>query len=242
MENEKSLQVWFGVLKSALSIPGVRVDRNSFLVKELYPYYDKNIIDKAIETTPKIAGVSEKITNKIAKGIINYHTTVVTSLSAGAGIPGGFWLIGTVPADLANFYYHILQVVQKLAYLYGWPDIFEEGKELSDETLYIITIFIGVMSGVNAAVNALRLISKQLAKEVAERLPKAPLTKYVVYNVSKQVAKWLGQKITKESFARILSKIVPLVGGVISGTVTLVTFRPQCNRLQNHLAELPIGK
>jgi len=243
MENskEKSLQIWFNVLKSALAIPGVKVDRKSFLIKELYPYCEKDIIDKAIETTPAKAGVSKGNIEKIVTGVIKYHTTLVTSISASTGIPGGLWMIGTIPADLAQFYYHILQVVQKLAYIYGWPDIFEEGKELNDETLYVITIFIGVMSGVKSANEAIKIISKQLAKEVAERLPRLPLTKYVVFNVAKQVAKWLGQKLSKETFGRIVSKTVPVVGALFSGALTYVSFKPQCNKLKNHLSELPLA-
>jgi len=237
----KSLQIWFNVLKSALAIPGVKVDRKSFLIKELYPYYDKNIIDKAIETTPAKAGVSKSTVEKIVTGVIKYHTTLVTSISAGSGIPGGLWMIGTIPADLAQFYYHILQVVQKLAYIYGWPDIFEEGKELNDETLYVVTIFIGVMSGTKSANEALKIISKQIERELLERLPRLPLTKYVVFNVAKQVAKWLGQKLTKESFARILSKTIPVLSAFLSGTLTYVTFKPQCNRLKKHLSELPLA-
>jgi hypothetical protein len=239
--DEKSLQIWFNVLKSALAIPGVKVDRKSFLIKELYPYCDKDIIDKAIETTPAKAGVSKSTVEKIVTSVIKYHTTLVTTIAAGTGIPGGFFMIGTIPVDLAQFYYHILQVVQKLSYIYGWPDIFEEGKELNDETLYVITIFIGVMSGVKSANEAVKIISKQLAKEVAERLPRLPLTKYLVFNVAKQVAKWLGQKLTKETFGRIASKIVPGLGAILAGTLAYVTFKPQCNKLRKHLSELPLA-
>jgi len=243
MENpeDKSLQIWFNVLKSSLSIPTVKVDRKAFLIKELSPYCNKEIIDKAIEITPRKAGVPKDDVEKIAKGVIKYHTLIVTSISAGSGIPGGLWMIGTIPVDLAQFYYHILQVVQKLAYIYGWPDIFEEGKEMNDETLYILTIFIGVMSGTKSANEALNVISKQLAKELAERLPRLPLTKYVVFNVAKQIAKWLGVKLTKASFARILSKTIPIISAFLSGTLTYVTFKPQCNRLKKHLSELPLA-
>ena len=37
-------------------------------------------------------------------------------------------MVGTVPADLAQFYWHTLVLAQKLAYLYGWPDLSDKGE------------------------------------------------------------------------------------------------------------------
>ena len=58
----------------------------------------------------------------------------MTALSAIAGIPGGFALLATVPADTAQYLGHMLRVAQKLAYLYRWPDLFEEDDEPDDAT------------------------------------------------------------------------------------------------------------
>ena len=58
----------------------------------------------------------------------------MTALSAIAGIPGGFALLATVPADTAQYLGHMLRVAQKLAYLYSWPDLFEEDDEPDDAT------------------------------------------------------------------------------------------------------------
>ena len=238
---EKAMQNWFNILKPVLSIPSVIVDRKKFLIKELTPYCDKKIIDDAITTTPQNAGISKSTVDKIANGVIKYHTNSVTLISYAAGIPGGIWMIGTILADLAQYYFHILQVVQKLAYIYGWPDFFKEKIEMDDETLYIITLFIGVMRGDGLANNALKIISEKLAKEVAERLPRLPLTKYIVYKAAKQVAKWLGQKLTKQTFGRFVSKAIPILSALTSGILTFATFKSQCIRLKNHLSELPLA-
>ena len=55
----------------------------------------------------------------------------------------------------------------------------------------------------------------------------------------KQVLGLVGIKVTKDSFAKTVTKTVPLVGGVISGGMTLVSLRLQSERLHLHLRELP---
>lgn len=63
------------------------------------------------------------------------------------------------------------------------------------------------------------------------------LTKTAIYPLIKQIAKWIGISLTKSSFAKALGKVIPIVGGAISGGLTLATFRPQAKRLQKKLQE-----
>ena len=67
-------------------------------------------------------------------------------------------------------------------------------------------------------------ISKAFAEQVAIRLPRQTLTRYAIYNTSKQVAKWIGIKLTKDTFARGVSKVIPLIGVPISTGLTYWTF------------------
>ncbi len=46
----------------------------------------------------------------------------------------------------------------------------------------------------------------------------------------------VGKQITKKIVEKTISKAVPMVGGVVSGGLTYVTFRPMGNRLANVLA------
>ena len=82
---------------------------------------------------------------------------------------------------------------------------------------------------------AIQELAKNFAKEIVKRLPKYALTKTVIYPIVKQVAKWIGVKLTKDSFAKGLGKVVPILGGVISGGLTYVTFRPGAKKLKNTL-------
>lgn len=239
-EKSKGEKAWGIVLKNAIQMPGVRVDRTHFLTKELGKYVSEEHVEKAINTRPGLACVEKKTIDRIAEGCIKLHLTRVTGLSFATGLPGGWWLAGTLPADLAQYFGNLIQLVQKLTYLYGWPEL-EDPKQMDDDTLGMLTAFIGVAAGAEGAASAVRGVSIILAKEVQTRLPRYALTKFGIYNIVKKVALWLGVRMTKQTFARGISKAVPLLGGVASGTISYVTFKPMAKRLKNHLRELPLA-
>ena len=147
-------------------------------------------------------------------------------------------MAGTLPADMTQFFWHISVILQKLAYLHGWPELFDEDGEPNDETIMILTIFVGVMFGVSAASKALTELSEKVAAQVMIRLPKEALTKWGIYSLAKKVAAWIGIKLTKESFAKAISKAIPIVSGFISGGITWISFSAMSRRLQKHLEEL----
>ena len=45
--------------------------------------------------------------------------------------------------------------------------------------------------------------------------------------------------MTKQIFAKSVSKIIPIVGGGISGGLTYLTFKPSAINLKKHLRTLP---
>ena len=55
----------------------------------------------------------------------------------------------------------------------------------------------------------------------------------------KVVAQKLGVKMNKQIFAKSIGKVVPLIGGVVSGGLTYATFKPSALRLEKHLKTLP---
>ena len=63
------------------------------------------------------------ILDKIASDCISYHTNIASGTSFVAGLPGGLAMIGTIPADVAQFYFHVFVIAQKLSYVYGYPDL-----------------------------------------------------------------------------------------------------------------------
>ena len=233
MANE--VTVWNKVMSSALAIPGVQVDRETFLRSELRQYCSKDELEKAISNPVDV--LSEDRIDSLANSCINNHLLKVTSLSVVTGIPGGLAMAATIPADMAQYYWHTFVLAQKLAYLYGIPDLRDENGNLTETSQDMLTLFVGVMMGAAAANNAIKNVSKAFAVQVVKRLPQKALTKTVYYPIIKQVAKWIGIKLTKDTFAKGVGKTIPILGGIISGGLAAATFRPSAKRLQKKLKE-----
>src|SRR5213592_3387670 len=229
------------ILRTALALPGVKIDRKAFLRRALSKHVTEKVLQSAIETSPAKAGVNKNTIRCIATANIKWHRAGVSALSFASGLPGGCWIAGTVPADLTQFFWHVLVILQKLAYLYGWPELFSEDSELDDETLLILTVFVGVMLGAESAAKVLGEIAERATAQVLKRLPRETLTKWGLYRLAREVAKRIGIKLTEDSFARYLSRIVPILGGIISGTVTWISFSLTTSRLAAHLESLPLA-
>lgn len=231
---EKGIELWKKVLTTAMQLPGVKVNRDSFLKKELAIYCtDIQLAELLGKGT--IGVIPIEILDKIASESISYHVKLVTASSTALGIPGGFAMFGTIPGDLAQYYFHVFALAQKLAYIYGYPDLCDENGNFTEDAAEMLTIFVGVMGGVAAANKVIQEIAEQVQKEVLRRLPRYALTKGVLYPLVKQIAKWVGINLTKQSFSRGVSKLVPIVGGIVSGGLTYVTFKPQSKKLKEQL-------
>ena len=224
---------WDKVMNLALSMPMVKVDRNTFLMNE-FSMYDN--ADQLRDKRPIDLFDAEAI-ERAARGVINSHLTTATVTSTAAGIPGGLAMAATMPADIAQYYWHVLVVAQKLGYLYGWPDLLDDKGQITEGTRNVLTLFVGVMFGAQAANKLVGEIAKRVSLQAAKRLPQQALTKTVYYPVVKQVAKWIGVKMTKDTFGRGVGKAIPILGGVLSGAITAFSFKPMAEKLQKHLRE-----
>jgi hypothetical protein len=49
-------------------------------------------------------------------------------------------------------------------------------------------------------------------------------------------------EMTKQTFAKSVSKAIPVVGAAISGTLTFATYRPMAKRLKKHLADSELAR
>ena len=230
--------VWPKVLNAALELPGAKVDRERFLKVQLRSHCSAAEVSRAIEERPANAGISTEIIDSLANGCINAHAAKATAISFAAGLPGGWAMLATVPTDLSQFFWHVIVLSQKLAYLYGWSDFLDDDGAVDDQTLQKLTFFTGAMMGCHLAVDAIGEVAKRAAMQAAKRIPRVALTKHAFYNVAKQVAKWLGVSLTKQSFAKSVAKVVPIIGGLLSGGITLVTMKTMAGRLRSHLETL----
>ena len=226
------------IIQQAMKLPIVKVNRQKFLYKELIKYYSEDVVDLAIKKNPAYAGMEKEIINEVSKQVINYETNKVSAISFAAGMPGGFAMVATVPADIAQYFAYMIRVMQKLSYLYGFEDFELNEEAISDNTMNQIMIFLGVMFGVQGANAGVKKIAEAAAKKVSKSLAQKALTKGTVYPIVKKIAQAVGIKMTKQIFAESVSKVVPVIGGAVTGGLSYITFKPCAKKLKNSFKDL----
>ena len=228
-------------LAKVVRVPGVRVNREEFLRQELRKLHlSDDAIARAIDSSPLLAGVSLTAIDRLAEEAISYETNKSAAISFVAGIPGGFAMLGTIPADLMQYYVHALRIMQKLAYLYGWGELLPDGRDADDDTLGVLAVFFGVMLGVGGAAQSLTAFARVAAKTAYQNhATKRALMSITWYPVVKHSLRLIGINITKSTAAKGFSKIVPVIGGFVSSGLTFMALQSQSALLKGHLREIP---
>lgn len=229
------------MLADAVQVSWVRIDRDAYLRAALGRHCREEQLGRAIDESPAAAGIPLEILHKVAGESIRYETAKATAISTGTGIPGGLAMFGTVPADMAQSFAHMLRIAQKLAYLFSWPDLFSgDGNGMNDATKSQLTLFLGVMYGTQGANIGVEKVASRIAARALHELPRKALTKGVIYPIVKKVALRLGYEMTKPIFAKFVAESIPVVGAVLSGGLTFGTFHPMCHRLKTQLSSLEL--
>ena len=224
------------VIIMGLKIPGIRINRSEFLKKEFSKNYSEEVVEKIIQHNPAHENISLDVIDKIADDVIQYERLCVSGISTALSAPGGFAMVATLPTDIAQYYGYMLRAMQKLLYLYGFPEIdIKENQLLDSGTMNTLIICMGVMYGVAGANTALKSMAKALGLGVEKKLINKALTKGTIYPIVKSVAKWFNVRMTKEIFAGFFKKSIPVVGGLIGGGITYLSFKPCCEKLKNTL-------
>jgi hypothetical protein len=224
---------WFSFLRTVMKIPGVRVNRSTFLNKEFSKQLDATLLDRALAEGTSRAGVDLSIMDKVADGVIAAHSTMATVTSFAAGLPGGLALLGTVPADLAQYYFHLIVTAQQLAYSYGWPEFDDSSDEVF---LSAVTLLLGTMFGAAGATGAIKTVVSVVTREGLKKLTAPVFMFSSVAVVYVRLAPYLGGKLSLQ-LAKNIGKVIPGLGGVLSAGVTLATFYPLAKKLKNVLRE-----
>lgn len=227
------------VIIKGLKIPGIKINRTDFLQKQFLKSYPQEIIDIAIAESPMKAKIPLREIDKLADEVVKFERNCVSGISAALSVPGGLAMVATIPADIAQYYGYLLRATQKLLYLYGFPqiDTEEQSGKFDEETMNTLIICFGVMYGVAGANNALKAMAKALGNGVEKQLMKKALTKGTLYPIVKKVSKWFGVKMTKEVFTGFFKKALPIIGGVLGGGISYLSFKPCCVKLRKTLQD-----
>lgn len=244
IQNPKNALSVEKALMLAMKTPGVKVMRGKFLRRELIKYFPEETVQQAIDYNPAKAGIPRETINSISRHVINYETNKVTGISVAASLPSSaapVMAVGSATADIISFFAHILRVVQKLAYLYGFEEFELDENDIDSETMNFILVFLGVMFGVQGAGAALNKLAEAMAAHVAKNLAKKALMKGAIYPIVKNIAQKIGIKITKQVFADTVASGIPILGSVLSGGLTYAMFKPCCLKLKKKLMSLPLS-
>ncbi|MBR2138678.1 MAG: SHOCT domain-containing protein [Bacilli bacterium] len=218
-------------ISTAIQIPGVKVNRDQFLAETFAT--EKNIkIQDVLDNGPIKAGATREQLLNISTKLILKRTSQSSIASFVAGIPGGLAMAATIPADILQFFGMALRLAQEISYLYGADDLWNKGEVDEQKIQSQLVLYCGVMFGVSGAVSGVRVLSTQIAKTTLKKLPQKALTKTFWYPIVRSIGKAIGVKVTKTTVAKGVSKAVPILGGVISGTLNFASMMPMANRLQ----------
>jgi len=230
LENNESLAL--RVVNESLKLPIVKVNRSEFLVKV---FGDKvEDVNQLIEEGPQ-AFLSIDDLDRAANNRIYSIVAQSSTLSFATGLPGGIAMAATIPADITQFYGYSLKLAQEVSYIYGYEDIWNQQGELTKEAKETLILYLGIMLGVSTASSAVRVLSGKLSVQALKKIPQKALTKTIYYPVIKKVLAVFGTKLTKATFAKGVSKMVPVVGGVVSGGLNYFSMKPMATKLKNEL-------
>ena len=194
------------IITNAIQIPGVKVERSKFLSESFSSNVDK--LESVINNGPIEAGISREEINAIANKLIIMRTSQSSIASFAAGIPGGLAMAATIPADILQFFGMSLRLAQELSYLYGAEDLWQNGQVDNEKIKNQLIMYCGVMFGVSG-------------------------TKTFWYPIIKKICSFVGYTLTKKTLASGVSKAIPIVGGVISGTINFASMMPMAKRLNS---------
>lgn len=228
------------IIGTAIQLPGVKVNRETFL-REQFKNRSKDELEGILERGTIETGCTKEELKRKAVKLINERTLISTGASFAAGLPGGLTMAASIPADMLQYYGVALRMAQELAYLYGEGDLWN-GDVLDKERISnTLILYCGVMLGSSGAAQTVRLLASAFAKQLEKKLAQKALTKTFYYPIVKSIVKAFGVKMTKNVFAKGMSKVVPVIGGVISGGLTYATMKPMGSRLAQTLEDAHFG-
>ncbi|WP_313310183.1 EcsC family protein [Lactococcus taiwanensis] len=231
-QNNESLAL--KVVNESLKLPFIKIDRSEFLIKKFGEQVDD--IQKLIDEGPQVFFSKEEL-DESAKKVINANVLQSSSLSFASGLPGGFAMAATIPADIAQFYGYSLKLAQEISYIYGYNNMWSDQGELTEDAKNTLILYLGVMLGVTSAGAAVRILSNKMALQALKKIPQKALTKTIYYPIIKKVMAIFGTKLTKATFAKGVSKFIPVFGGAVSGTMNYISLKPMANRLKDELGK-----
>lgn len=213
------------LLKLVVENPVAHVNRSEYLAK-VFKVTESDIINGHLD-------ISLKERKKVAQKQITATVRNTTVISVLTGIPGGIAIAGTIPGDIIQNMVYSIRLAQQLAYIYDFDDLIEEDGKIQTNGLLL---FLGTMAGVNGSASLLRVSSSNAIKYASKQILGKPLMKTLWYPLLKKITSIVaGKTLTRKGLASGIAKIVPVVGGVTSGSITMIGMEMSAKKLNSEL-------
>jgi len=154
--------------------------------------------------------------DNIANTFQNQNQLLVTSSGVLAGLPGGLFLLASIPADVSTLAYFSLRAISGISQSYGFEASSEQAR------LTALLLFAGASGVETLSIGGSQMVVTNLATNVLTKPYRDMLTADVVRSLA---AKFAGQG---------LGRVLPVVGGVVGGTTNYLFLRSVGNRARNH--------
>lgn len=247
-ENETVLKDFDKILDLVRQSSEVYVDREKFLGFELNKAgCNAEQIKVAINTNPAKAGIELAVINPIAEECINYQIKVLTKIFTRHYLLGELqtFVISPkkVPAPFfARIITHIFVIIQKLAYLYGWPEIMQTGtdSEMNEVSKNILLSFLGIMNGDSEAKRIITKASTKISHNIGKSIEQLVLTKTGWYPILVKTATLAIITFTKlVTMINFNSRII-IVGALLSWKFVNIDLKLMINKMCEELKTQPL--
>ena len=239
-DQNQMYEVLIQTIIAASQLPFVKVNREEFLRKE---FAGDKYLENIIKDGPQSIFTSQAL-RKRAKKVITNATNKTLIASFVTGLPSNpVTAIASGGADVIQYFGFALNLSQQIAYLFGEDDLFSgDYDKLPEEVQIRIIAYLGIMFGASGSSALIANVSKTAGKNLGKKVTQQALTKTSWYPLVKKIGSILGVNITKQSVGKSITKVVPVIGGVISGGLTYMTFKPMGNKLADTFVDLLDGK
>ena len=230
---EITIDVWAIVSELIERVPGLLINRETFLRDVFRDKLSPDQLNRVVELGD-YGDVSLDMLDSAANSCINKTRLTTSGASFVAGLPSSLpTLPATVTADITQSFAFYVRIAQQLSYIYGEANDFTKMQD--DDRMTKLLLYIGAMFGIEAASQVLALMSYNAGRILAKKFGQVAVTKVlngVPWKVARTIAKILGVKLTKGVVQKGISKVVPVLGGIVSGALTYATFGPMAKKLQ----------
>lgn len=237
-KNAIKFDVWAIVSELVSKTPGLLIERNAFLRNALGGTLTPEQLDDVMQRGD-YDSISVDEIDAVANKLISKTRLKTSGASFLTGLPSSLPAIpATIAIDVSQSFAFYIFTAQELAYLYGETRDFTEMDD--EDVVTTLLLYLGAMFGIRAAGRVLVLVSKNAGEMLAKKFGTVAVTKVlggIPWRVAKAIAGLIGIKLTKEVAAKGIAKVLPILGGVVSGAITYATFGPMAARLQEVLRE-----